>query len=158
VTSDWPHHWPLTVRSIATATDDAIAAASARVVEPFSDAIETLASEDPAQVGLIHAEMVRSLLEELHPDGLTGEDVQDALTRTVRSAAEWNPTIDVDGFVEVLTGALGVADTEERRPRPRPEHAVLLIADLLVRRKTPAQVYIRRAVGEVQRAQTMEMP
>ncbi|SNT52183.1 hypothetical protein [Rhodococcoides kyotonense] len=150
--------WPLTVRTIATATDDALAAATGQQADAFADAIESLASEDPAQVGLIHAEMVRSLLEELHPDGLTGEDVQDALTRTVRSAAAWNPSVDVDGFVEVLTGALGVADTEERRPRPRPEHAVLLIADLLVRRKSPAQVYLRRAVAEVQRAQTMEMP
>nr|WP_206030864.1 hypothetical protein [Rhodococcus sp. B10] len=158
VTSDWPHDWPLTARTIAAATDDAIAAATARSVEQFADAIETLTSEDPAQLGLIHAEMVRSLLEELHPDGLTGEDVQDALTRTVRSAAEWNPSVDVDGFVEVLTGALGVADTEERRPRPRPEHAVLLMADLLVRRKASGKLYIRRAVAEVQRAQTMEMP
>lgn len=150
--------WPPTVRTIASATDDAVTAARARSRDDFADAVDELSSEDSAQVGAIHAEMVRSLLEELHPDGLTGEDVQDALSRTVRSAAEWNPSLDVPGFVEVLTGALGVADTEEKRPSPRPEHAVLIITDLLVRRKTSAEVYIRRAVAEIQRAQTMEMP
>jgi hypothetical protein len=150
--------WPPTVRAIAAATDDAITAARARVLEDFREAVEQLSAEDRAQVSAVHAEMVRSLLEELHPDGLTGEDVQDALTGAVRSASVWNPELDVPGFVEVLTGALGVADTEEKRPPPRPEHAVLIIADLLVRRKASAEVYIRRAVGEIQRAQTMEMP
>ncbi|WP_072807169.1 hypothetical protein [Rhodococcoides yunnanense] len=150
--------WPPTVRAIAVATDEAVIAARARSVEGFADAVLTLSSEDAAQVGSIHAEMVRSLLEELHPDGLTGEDVQDVLSLTVRSAAEWNPNLDVPGFVEVLTGALGVADTEEVRPRPRPEHAVLIIVNLLARRKGSAEVYIRRAVAEIQRAQTMEMP
>ncbi len=109
-------------------------------------------------MGSIHAEMVRSLLEELHPDGLTGEDVQDALTRTVREASIWNVDLDVPGFVEVLTGALGVADTDERRPPPRPAHAVLIIADLLVRRNVASEVFLRRAVAEIERAQTMEMP
>lgn len=150
--------WPPTVRAIATATEDAVAAARAKSPEAFSEAIENLSSEDSAQVGSVHAEMVRSLLEELHPDGLTGEDVQDTLTATVRSAAEWNPSLDVPGFVEVLTGALGVADTDEKRPSPRPEHAVLIITDLLARRKVGAEVYIRRAIAEIQRAQTMEMP
>lgn len=150
--------WPPTVRAIATATDDAVTAARVRSAADFADAIAVLGSEDASRVGLIHAEIVRSLLEELHPDGLTGEDVQDALASAVRSAAEWIPDMDVPGFVEVLTGALGVADTEEKRPAPRAEHAVLVIADLLFRRKVAAEVYIRRAVAEVQRAQTIEMP
>ncbi len=150
--------WPPTVRAIAAATDDAVNAARAKSKGSFADAVERLAGEDQGKVGLIHAEIVRSLLEELHPDGLSGEDVQNVLARTVRSASEWNPELDVPGFVEVLTGALGVADTEEKRPRPRPEHAVLILADLLVRRKSSAEIYIRRAVSEVRRAQTMEMP
>ena len=150
--------WPQAVRAIATATEDAITAARARSKDAFSEAVEKLSSGDLAQVGAVHAEMVRSLLEELHPDGLTGEDVQDTLTSAVRAASEWNADLDVPGFVEVLTGALGVADTEEQRPRPRPQHAVLIITDLLVRRKATAEVYISRAVSEIRRAQTMEMP
>ncbi|OZC74395.1 hypothetical protein CH282_27825 [Rhodococcus sp. 06-418-1B] len=154
--------WPPTVRAIADATDDAIAAARARSKGDFDDAARSLDSEDRAQVSSIHAEMVRSLLEELHPDGLTGEDVQDALTSAVRASAAWYEDLDVPGFVEVLTGALGVADhmqeAAEQRPFPRPEHAILIITDLLVRRKVAAQGYIQRAVGEIRRAQTMEMP
>lgn len=150
--------WPPTVRAIASATDEAITGARSRSETDFADAVRLLGAEDSAQVASIHAEMVRSLLEELHPDGLEGEDVQDALTRAVRSAAEWNSDVDVPGFVEVLTGALGVADTEEKRPSPRTEHALLIIVDLLVRRKSSAEKYIRQAVAEIQRAQTMEMP
>lgn len=150
--------WPPTVRAIANATEDAVTAARAQSKDAFSEAVEKLYSEDLAQVGAVHAEMVRSLLEELHPDGLTGEDVQDVLSRTVRAASRWASDLDVPGFVEVLTGALGVADTEEKRQRPRPEHAVLIITDLLVRRKAPAELYIGRAISEIRRAQTMEMP
>ncbi|OZF03470.1 hypothetical protein [Rhodococcoides fascians] len=154
--------WPPTVRAIAAATDDAITAARARSKSDFDDAVGSLDSEDRAQVASIHAEMVRSLLEELHPDGLTGEDVQDALASAVRASAEWYEDLDVPGFVEVLTGALGVADhmqeAAEQRPFPRPEHAILIITDLLIRRKGAAQGYIHRAVGEIRRAQTMEMP
>lgn len=146
------------MHAIATATDEALTAARARSKGPFSEAVADLQSLEPAQVAAVHAEMVRSLLEELHPDGLTGEDVQDALTGTVRWAAEWVTELDVAGFVEVFTGALGVADTEERRPPPRVEHAVLIIADLLIRRKAAAEIYIRRAIAEIQRAQTIEMP
>lgn len=146
------------MRAIAGATEDAICSARAKAKDAFAEAIENLSSEDHVQVAAIHAEMVRSLLEELHPDGLTGEDVQDALSSAVRSAIEWYPDLDVQGFVEVLTGALGVADTEEKRPAPRAEHAVLILADLLVRRSAAADGYIRRAVAEIRRAQTMEMP
>ena len=150
--------WPPTVRAIAGATDDAIGSARAKAKDAFVEAIEKLSSEDHVQVAAIHAEMVRSLLEELHPDGLTGEDVQDALSSAVRSAVEWYPDLDVHGFVEVLTGALGVSDTEEKRPSPGAEHAVLILADLLVRRSAAADGYIRSAVAEIRRAQTMEMP
>lgn len=143
---------------ISKATIDAVAAVRVRSSDGYVDAVTTLEAEDPSQVGSVHAEIVRSLMEELHPDGLTGEDVQDALTRTARSAAEWMPTLDVDGFVEVLTGALGVADTDAERPRPRVGHAVLIVADLLGLRRASAEVYVRRALAEIERAQTVEMP
>jgi hypothetical protein len=32
--------------------------------------------------------IVRKLLEDLHPDGLAGEDAQEVLTRTFKAAAE----------------------------------------------------------------------
>ncbi|MGA9871090.1 MAG: hypothetical protein WBQ44_08115 [Rhodococcus sp. (in: high G+C Gram-positive bacteria)] len=154
--------WPATARAIATATEDAVAAARAHSVEDYRSAVSALEAEDSSQVGLVHAEIIKALLEELHPDGLTGENVQDVLTRTVRSS-EWADAVDVDGFVEVLTGALGVADTESPRPRPRVGHSVLVIADLMAARRaqdetvTP-QLFVRRAIAEIERAQTIEMP
>jgi hypothetical protein len=102
--------------------------------------------------------MVRSLLEEVYSDGLTGENVQEVLGRTVRGA-DWLPSVDIAGFVEVLTGALGVTDVDEQsRSRPRPAHALLVVADLLAVRRSRAETYVRRALAEIHRAQTVEMP
>jgi len=113
---------------------------------------------DAAKAGNVHAEMVRSLLEEVYSDGLTGENVQEVLGRTVRGA-EWLPSVDIAGFVEVLTGALGVTDVyEQSRSRPRPAHALLVVADLLAVRRSRAETYVRRALAEIHRAQTVEMP
>ncbi len=104
--------------------------------------------------------VVRELLETLHPDGLTGEDVQDVLTRCARAAALWFPVVDVDSLVTVLTGALGVADVEEnpRRPERAVEAAILVIADLLSAAEVSADGYVRRALDEIARAETVEMP
>lgn len=154
----WPTDWPYAVRTIAGATDDALTAARDTDTEKFHDAVEILESADPHQVASVHAEIVRSILEDLHPDGLTGEDVQAALEKTVRSAGGWLPTLEVAGFVDVLTGALGVADQEdEPRAKPRVEHALLIIG-AVAGTKVVAADYVLRAVGEIARAQTIEMP
>lgn len=154
----WPAEWPTEVRKIADATNDALAAVAARDSVAFDDAVELLGRSDSAQAGHVHAEMVRTLLEEVYSDGLTGENVQEVLGRTVRSA-DWLPNLDIAGFVEVLTGALGVADTDEQsRSRPRPAHAVLVVADLLAVRRGRAETYLRRALAEVHRAETIEIP
>lgn len=154
----WPTDWPYAVRTIATATDDALTAARDADAEKFRDAVEVLESADQHQVASVHAEIVRSILEDLHPDGLTGEDVQAALEQTVRAAVTWLPTLEVAGFVDVLTGALGVADQEdEPRSKPRVEHALLIIGTVAGKKIVTAD-YISRAVGEIARAQTIEMP
>ncbi|MDV6260385.1 HD domain-containing protein [Rhodococcoides yunnanense] len=154
----WPAEWPAEVRRIAGATNDALAAVAAGDSIAFDDAVELLGRSDSAQAGHVHAEMVRTLLEEVYSDGLTGENVQEVLGRTVRGA-HWLPNLDIAGFVEVLTGALGVADTEEQtRSRPRPAHALLVVADLLAVRRGRAETYLRRALAEVHRAETIEMP
>ncbi|OZC90436.1 hypothetical protein CH254_02835 [Rhodococcus sp. 06-412-2C] len=154
----WPAEWPAEVRRIADATNDALAAVAAGDSIAFDDAVELLGRSDSAQAGHVHAEMVRTLLEEVYSDGLTGENVQEVLGRTVRGA-HWLPNLDIAGFVEVLTGALGVADTEEQsRSRPRPAHALLVVADLLAVRRARAETYLRRALAEVRRAETIEMP
>lgn len=154
----WPTEWPVDVRRIADATVDALAAVVAQDPIAFDEAVELLDRSDAAKAGNVHAEMVRSLLEEVYSDGLTGENVQEVLGRTVRGA-DWLPSVDIAGFVEVLTGALGVTDVDEQsRSRPRPAHALLVMADLLAIRRSRAETYVRRALAEIHRAQTVEMP
>lgn len=154
----WPAEWPAEVRRIADATNDALAAVASQDSVAFDDAVESLGRSDSAQAGHVHAEMVRTLLEEVYSDGLTGENVQEVLGRTVRGA-DWLPNLDIAGFVEVLTGALGVSDVEEQsRVRPRPAHALLVVADLLAVRRGRAETYLRYALAEVRRAETIEMP
>ena len=154
----WPTEWPVDVRRIADASVDALAAVVAQDPIAFDEAVELLDRSDAAKAGNVHAEMVRSLLEEVYSDGLTGENVQEVLGRTVRGA-EWLPSLDIAGFVEVLTGALGVTDVDEQsRSRPRPAHALLVVADLLAIRRSRAETYVRRALAEIHRAQTVEMP
>ncbi|MDP9637884.1 MULTISPECIES: hypothetical protein [Nocardiaceae] len=154
----WPTEWPVDVRRIADASVDALAAVVAQDPIAFDEAVELLDRSDAAKAGNVHAEMVRSLLEEVYSDGLTGENVQEVLGRTVRGA-EWLPSLDIAGFVEVLTGALGVTDVDEQsRSRPRPAHALLVVADLLAVRRSRAETYVRRALAEIHRAQTVEMP
>ncbi|MDV7989935.1 hypothetical protein [Rhodococcus sp. IEGM 1374] len=154
----WPAEWPAEVRRIADATNDALAAVASQDSVAFDDAVESLGRSDSAQAGHVHAEMVRTLLEEVYSDGLTGENVQEVLGRTVRGA-DWLPNLDIAGFVEVLTGALGVSDVDEQsRSRPRPAHALLVVADLLAVRRGRAETYLRYALAEVRRAETIEMP
>ena len=120
----------------------------------MAKAVGDLGASDPAQVGLILGTGVRLLLEDRHPDGLTGDDVRIVLQSCVRSAAEWQPDVDPHVVLILLAGALG--RTRRRRPPPpKPEvlarHAVLLIADQLGERS------IRdcpgRALDEIERAQ-----
>ncbi|MBP1161665.1 hypothetical protein ABIC28_001318 [Rhodococcus sp. PvR044] len=158
----WPTEWPSAAREIADATDVAVAAARTAEPEPFAEASARLAALDQEQVTVVHASIVRELLEELHPDGLTGDDVQAVLERCARSAASWVTDLDVSVLVVVLTGALGLTDPDED-PRPLaradlPRYATLVIADLLAAADAPGSGYIRRAIGEVARAQTVEMP
>ena len=154
----WPTEWPADVRKIADATVEALAAVATRDPVAFEDSVDMLDRSDPARAGRVHAEMVRSLLEEVYSDGLTGENVQEVLARTVKGAG-WLPNLDIAGFVEVLTGALGVTDVDEQsRSRPRPAHALLVVADLLAVRRGKAETYVRHALAEIHRAQTIEMP
>lgn len=154
----WPTEWPVDVRRIADATVDALAAAAAQDPIAFDEAVDMLDRSDAAKAGHVHAEMVRTLLEEVYSDGLTGENVQEVLGRTVRGS-DWLPSLDIAGFVEVLTGALGVTDVDEQsRSSPRPAHALLVAADLLAVRRSRAETYVRRALAEIRRAQTVEMP
>jgi hypothetical protein len=155
-------HLPPQARTVAAAAVAAVAAAGDRDVAEFDRAAETLAALDPERVGLVLGAVVRMLLEELHPNGLSGEDVQVVLSRCVRSAAQWLPDVDVDVLVLLLTGALGIHQPEEQARRLTPRHvarhAPLLVADLVAISGLPFADFLDTAFSEIERGETMELP
>jgi hypothetical protein len=157
VTSSWSH-LPPPARVIATAASAAFDAARERDKDAFETAVEQLGALDPEQTGLVLGAVVRALLEDLHPDGLDGDDIRAALERAVRSAAEWQD-IDPQVMVVLLVGALGVHDEgdDEQRPTPRvlARHAPLLIVELLQARSFPR--YLQNALTEIERSQVQDV-
>jgi hypothetical protein len=154
--------WPPSVRAIAEAAEEAVSAARVRDPEPYEAAVARLAALDTARVGLVLGAVVRMLLEELHPDGLAGEDVHAVLDRCARSAVPWVPGVDPAVLVVLLTGALGVHQPDEEAAPPGEldiaRHAPLLVADLLDVAGRPLAGYLDLALAEIARSQTMELP
>ena len=97
----WPTHWPQLAREIAEHTRVALAAARTRSVPAWEDATTELVALPYEQVAGVHATMMRELLEELHPDGLAGEDVQAVFERSARTGAAWLPSLHPDTVVAV---------------------------------------------------------
>jgi hypothetical protein len=153
---------PEPARAIAVAVTDAVAAAAAHDEEGYEEAAARLAGLNPEQVGVVLGAVVRSLLEALHPDGLTGDDLRGVLERCARSAAGWLPGVDATVFVVLLTGALGVHGAEGEQPAPGPRevarHAPVLVADLVAASGRPLADCLREAFAEVALAETMELP
>lgn len=158
----WPGEWPTTARQIAVATDDAITAARAAARDAVAEAVEELVALPFEQVTIVHAGVVRALLEDLHPDGFSGEDIQSALTRVAGSTIAWLPDLDVAALAAVLTGSLGLTEMVDDALRIGPSDylrsAVLVMADLLTAADVAPDRYIRAAIGEIARAETIEMP
>ncbi|MGC9667803.1 hypothetical protein ACNTMW_14770 [Planosporangium sp. 12N6] len=152
---------PEPARSIAAAAVDAVAAARSRDSEAYRPAVARLAGLNPAQTGLVLGAVVRSLLEDLHPDGLTGDDVQAALEHCVRSAADWFPEVDPGVLATLLIGALGVHEPDDGSPAPGPaevaRHAPLLVADLLTRSGRDLAGYLDAAFTEIARGETYDV-
>ena len=161
-TTMWPNEWPAIPRAIAMATYGAEAAARAGSSDEFGTAIAELSALPFEQVAAVQFRVIRELLETLHPDGLDGDDVSEVLRHCARAAAPWWQGLDVQFLAVVITGALGVAEVEET-PRGRDhrvviESSVLVIVDLAATAKVATKDYIARAVGDIARAETIEMP
>lgn len=158
----WPADWPKVARDIADATADGLAAVRAANRDALTDAVEELRALSFEQVASVHAAIVRELLEDTHPDGLSSEDVQDALTACAKSTITWLPDLDVQALAAVYTGALGITDLEDDSFRighaAYVRSAVLVIGSLSAGVKKPQNAYITAAIGEIARAQTIEMP
>jgi hypothetical protein len=153
---------PAPARAIVRASSEAVAAAQAEDPDAYQAAVEQLAAQDSEHVGLVLGAVVRMLLEESHPDGLTADDVQQVLERTARAGLAWWPQTDPQLLLILVTGALGLHFTEEEVPRLAPlqvaGQAPLLVADLLAVRQRSLDGYLGTALAEIMRAETMEMP
>jgi len=146
------------VRGIRRSVTEAVAAAAAQQLEPLHAAS---AAKDPERLAIVQGSVVRTLLEQLHPGGLSSADAQETIQRCARAAAPWYPDLDPNLLVLVLMGALGATDPTDG-PQPNhtaiSEHAALLIADLLAVADEPLDGYLSFALAEIERAETMEMP
>lgn len=124
---------PAPARALDAAAREAVDAALGTDAEAFAAAAARLAALDPEAVRLVLGAVLRTQLEDLHPDGIDGDDLRAALAGCLRRCA-WCPDVDPAVLAVVLTGALGVhEDDPEGRHAPEPvaRHAVLLVADLL---------------------------
>jgi hypothetical protein len=152
---------PGPARAIAETTTETVTAARERDLPAFEKAVGQLAALDPEQVGLVLGAVVRSLLEDLHPDGLAGDDIRNVLERCAHSALEWCPRVDPDVLLALLAGALGVHPEQDESQPPGGAavawHAPLLIADLAGDGR-PLAGHLRAAFAEIARAETMEAP
>ncbi|MDQ1740273.1 MAG: hypothetical protein QOE53_1925 [Pseudonocardiales bacterium] len=144
------------------AITEAVEAVSSQDAGRFALAADRLAVQDPQRLVLVQAWVLRSLLEELHPDGLSSADAQDVLSRCLRSTAQWHAETDPGVLVQVLTGALGLSDPDEAAAAAGPaalsSGAALLIADLVSVAGGSLAGYLDAALAELERAETIELP
>ncbi|AVT35475.1 hypothetical protein [Plantactinospora sp. BB1] len=153
---------PPVPRAITQATIRAVEAVRARDPDALGEAGGDLALLPAEQVGLVLGAVLRLLLEQAHPDGLAGEDVQAVLVRCARSNAGWLPGLDVGVLALLLTGALGVHQMTDEAPPADPaavaRHAPLLVADLLAVTGGAVGDHLAAALAEIAVAETMELP
>ncbi len=153
---------PQPARGIAEATVAAVAAASDAQPDAYRAATAQLAGFGPEQVGIVMGGAVRLLLEDLHPDGLTGDDLRGVLTRCVTGTAGWYPDPDANVLGVLIAGALGVHESDGQRLALAAvdvaAQAPLLIADLVLVADHPLDVYLRAALAEIARTELMDQP
>ena len=153
--------WRGSARVMAETVDAAVTAAQAGDPVAFGEAVTGLAALDREQLAVLLGTVMRELLERSHPDGLDSDDAQHILSSTARRAVAWYEPLDGAALLEALIGALGVTDPDGA-PQPDPDavlaHGVLLIADQLRVLGQQLPPVLKYALGELQRAQTMELP
>ncbi len=154
---------PPAARAVAAALQATVQAASDADAEALSEHAGELAALDSEQTGTAQGAVTRMLLEELHPDGLDGDDIRSVLEGCTRWAAAWFPPADPHALLIVLAGALGIHPEEhDEVARPTPaalaSHAPLLVAYLLRNSGRQLDPYLTAAFAEIERAETMEAP
>jgi hypothetical protein len=146
---------------MAETVDAAVTAARAGDPVAFGEAAAALAALDREQLAILLGTVTRELLERSHPDGLDSDDAQHILSSTARRSVTWYEPLDGAALLEALIGALGVAEPDGV-PHPDADlvlaHGVLLITDQLIVLGQQLPPVLKYALGELQRAQTMELP
>ena len=97
-------------RAIGTAITRAVDAAQVGNPDAFDTAVADLTAQPATATGAVLGALVRTLLEEQHPDGLDGDDIQAVLARCYGTTIGWLPPerIDIPTLVAVVAGALGI--------------------------------------------------
>jgi hypothetical protein len=164
MTTSW-RQLPPVPRAIAAAAVETVAVARSDDPVAFQQAAARLAGLDREQVGLVLGAVVRSLLEDAHPGGLSGDDVHDVIARCTSMSATSFPGVDANVLLVLLAGSLGI-HPEEEDPRPvtaleMSTHAPLLIATLLGGPAPSGRsftAHLAAAFAEIARSETVEMP
>ncbi len=144
---------------LAQALTEAVEAATAGDLAAYDVATARLAAQDPARTSGVTGTAVRGLLEERHPDGLTGDDVGDLL-RACAATGAFLPDLDPDVLLLVVTGSLGLLEAEDQPTALTGtavlRHAPVVLAALLGRDALAPR--LAAALAELRRAETVELP
>jgi hypothetical protein len=146
---------------MALAVGAAVSAAQSSDAAAFTEAMAELSRVDREQLAVLLGTVTRDLLERSHPDGLDSDDAGQVLQSCIQSAASWYELLDSELLLLALTGALGMSDPDES---PQPDgtavmaHGLLLIADQLQVLHQELRPVLERALHELMRAQTIELP
>ena len=152
--------WTGPARDLAAGVRSALAAVHAHDGEALDEALDLLARVDPVALGTVLGELTRDLLERAFPDGLDADDAGQVLREVHLAAHGWQAPLETDTLVIALSGALGVALAEEQ-PHVAVvvvHHGLLMLGHLSGLTGEPLTGALDRALGELQRAQTMELP
>ena len=169
------------VRTVTQAVDTAISGADAATYDGATAWLGT----HPAG-GRVLGDVLRSLLEDTHPDGLGSADITLVIGRCYRAATAWLPPerVDVTMLLAVLAGALGIyepdvtyealdlprsnvdewRDPDDTLPLTPPAwsdyawHAPLLVADLLPFAPATLGSYLETTFAEYAREAREELP
>jgi hypothetical protein len=156
--------WTGPARAMALAVDAGVSAARAADAAAFADAAADLSQVEPEQLAVVLGTVTRALLERSHPDGLDADDVEHVLRTAMKLAAGWYAELDGDALIVALTGALGISADPDPDEPPRPggaavvAHGIILIAEQLRVLAQPLPPVLDAALGELMRAQTVELP
>ena len=153
------------VRVLTQAVDTAISGEDAAAYDTVTAQLAALLTAVPAG-GRVLGDVLRSLLEDTHPDGLTSDDITLLIGRCYRAAAAWLPPerVDVVMLLAALAGALGIHDHEDAVRVNAPVwpdyawHAPLLAADLLPFAPATWSSYLETTFAEYAREAREELP